>query len=100
MIWQTFAHNSKISFINHMIRCLMLNLPYITITQIFGMNAFRKLSYQITWAKIDPRLDNSFFTNLTPKWQRNCALRTDYERRQALVEIDVLAAMALGSDPG
>jgi hypothetical protein len=51
---------------------------------------------QERWAKEDPRLGNSKFTNLTPKWQRNCAFRTDYERRQALVEIDVLAAMALG----
>lgn len=48
------------------------------------------------WTKTDPRLDNVRFANLTPKWQRYCALRTDYERRQALVEIDVLAAMALG----
>jgi hypothetical protein len=48
------------------------------------------------WTKDDHRLDNAKFANLTPKWQRNCALRTDYERRQALVEIDVLAAMALG----
>ncbi len=37
-----------------------------------------------------------FFTNLTPEWQRNCALRSDYSRRQALVEIDVLVAQALG----
>jgi hypothetical protein len=49
-----------------------------------------------TWTKPDPRLSNSFFTNLTPHWQRHIALRTDYARRQALVEIDVLAAMALG----
>ena len=49
-----------------------------------------------TWTKTDPRLKNEFFKNLTPHWQRNVALRTDYERRQALVEIDVLAAMALG----
>jgi len=48
------------------------------------------------WTKDDPRLDNAKFANLTPKWQRNCALRTDYERRQVLVEIDVLAAMVLG----
>jgi hypothetical protein len=48
------------------------------------------------WTKDDPRLDNAFFTRLTPQWHRNCALRTDYARRQALVEIDVLAAMALG----
>jgi len=48
------------------------------------------------WAKSDPRLPNTFFANLTPAWQRNNALRTDYARRQALVEIDVLTAMALG----
>lgn len=48
------------------------------------------------WSKSDPRLPNNFFANLTPEWQRNCALRTDFARRQALVEIDVLAAMALG----
>ncbi len=38
----------------------------------------------------------TFFQQLTPQWHRNCALRTDYSRRQALVEIDVLAAQALG----
>ena len=48
------------------------------------------------WAKQEPRLPNSFFSNLTPTWQRDCALRTDYARRQALVEIDVLVAQALG----
>ncbi|MFZ9754323.1 MAG: Eco57I restriction-modification methylase domain-containing protein, partial [Cyanobium sp.] len=51
---------------------------------------------QQRWAKDDPRLPNSFFSNLTPTWQRDCALRTDYARRQALVEIDVLVAQALG----
>ncbi|HEY9619824.1 MAG TPA: hypothetical protein V6C78_05615 [Crinalium sp.] len=51
---------------------------------------------QDTWSKPnDPHLDPHFFRNLTPQWQRNCALRTDYARRQALVEIDVLTAMAL-----
>jgi len=48
------------------------------------------------WAKTDPRLDDGFFARLTPQWQRHCALRTDYARRQALVEIDVLVAQALG----
>lgn len=37
-----------------------------------------------------------FFANLTPTWQRHCALRTDYARRQALVKIDVLVSQALG----
>lgn len=49
------------------------------------------------WSKPhDPRLDHSFFANLIPTWQRTHALRTDYARRHALIEIDVLAAMALG----
>lgn len=48
------------------------------------------------WSKSDPRLDNAPFTSLTPEWRWETPLRTDYERRQALVEIDVLAARALG----
>lgn len=44
----------------------------------------------------NPRLPKDFFVRLTPKWQRHCALRSDYARRMALVEIDVLVAQALG----
>ena len=47
------------------------------------------------WTHADPRLPATFFADLTPTWNRNVALRTDYARRQALIEIDVLAAMAL-----
>lgn len=49
-----------------------------------------------TWSKSDPRLSPARFTSLTPEWTWDTPLRTDYERRQALVEIDVLTAMALG----
>ena len=45
--------------------------------------------------KGDSRLPPTFFADLTPTWSRNVALRTDFARRQALVEIDVLAAKAL-----
>jgi len=49
------------------------------------------------WSQPDnPRLPQDFFARLTPEWQRNCALRTDYARRMALVEIDVLVAQAIG----
>jgi len=51
---------------------------------------------QDRWASADPRLPQDFFASLTPDWQRHNALRSDYARRQALVEIDVLAAQALG----
>ena len=47
------------------------------------------------WTRQDPRLLNDFPT-LTSDWHRDYALHTDYTRRQALVEIDVLAAIALG----
>ena len=56
------------------------------------LEAFR----QDAWTKADSRLPTAFFAQLTPHWQRGVALRTDYARRQTLVEIDVLAAMALG----
>ena len=46
------------------------------------------------WTKHDPRLPQDF-ARLTPEWRWDAALRSDYVRRQALVEIDVLAAMAL-----
>ena len=48
-----------------------------------------------SWTIDDPRLPNDFST-LDSTWCRASALRTDYARRQALVEIDVLTAMALG----
>lgn len=48
------------------------------------------------WTKSDPRLSNELFSLLTKDWTMKTPLRTDYARRQALVEIDVLAARALG----
>lgn len=52
---------------------------------------------QQSWNQPDnPRLPQTFFARLTPEWQRDCALRSDYARRMALVEIDVLVAQALG----
>ena len=52
---------------------------------------------QQSWSQPkNPRLPSSFFANVTPEWQRDCALRTDYARRMALVEIDVLVAKTLG----
>jgi len=44
----------------------------------------------------NPRLPQDFWQNLTRDWTRHCALRSDYARRMALVEIDVLVAQALG----
>ena len=46
------------------------------------------------WSKQDTRLKP--FNTLNPNWQWSTPLRNWFERRQALVEIDVITAMALG----
>ena len=48
------------------------------------------------WAKHNPRLDTSKYAKLTDTWDWHTPLRTDFERREALVELDVLTSMALG----
>jgi hypothetical protein len=48
------------------------------------------------WANQNSRLDNARFSGLSNEWSWQTPLRTDYERRQALIEIDVLVAMELG----
>ncbi len=50
------------------------------------------------WAYDDPRLVHEHelpWDALPPAWERGCALRSDFARRQALLEIDVLVAQAL-----
>lgn len=79
------------------IRGLALNClttQYADLWQSNWQDNFR----QQRWATREPiaALPKDFFANLTPEWQRHNALRTDYARRQALVEIDVLVAQALG----
>ena len=62
----------------------------------YWRNHFCDICASDIWSKLDPRLSNTRFSTLTSEWTWNTPLRTDYERRQALVEIDVLTAMALG----
>jgi hypothetical protein len=60
---------------------------------------FRKviptLKIIVGWSKKDTRLNSKKY-DLPDRWMHDAVLRTDYERRMALVEIDVLTAMALG----
>lgn len=75
------------------VRTLMLNSLttwYAPLWQEMWQDDFR----DETWSIDDDRLLP--FSSLTPEWRRNNALRNYFERRQALVEIDVLTAMALG----
>ncbi|RYQ10333.1 restriction endonuclease subunit M [Bifidobacterium pseudolongum subsp. globosum] len=48
------------------------------------------------WSKQDPRLSGTTFSALAETWTYETPLRSEYSRRQSLVELDVLVAMALG----
>lgn len=96
--WDDLARHLPIFTVNRnelILRALILNALTSYYAELWSISWDDKYCYD-NWAKEDPRLKTSFFTNLTPKWHRKCALRTDYSRRHALVEIDVLSSMALG----
>jgi hypothetical protein len=76
-----------------MLRTLLLNCliaPYADLWQ----ECFREEMARDRFTIPDPRMRD--FSSLTKEWTPVCPLRTDLERRQALVEIDVLASRALG----
>lgn len=78
------------------VRFLALNCLTVHYTS-FWEEVFTLSFFGQSWSQRENlRLQHDFFANLTPEWQHNCALRTDYSRRMALVEIDVLVAQALG----
>ncbi|SEA20511.1 Eco57I restriction-modification methylase domain-containing protein [Microbulbifer marinus] len=61
----------------------------------FWSQCFSLVSGEDSWTTSSPMLNSSFFADLSAEWSRDSALRGDFERRQALLEIDVLVAMAL-----
>lgn len=80
-------------------RIRLLSLLLNCLTKRYGelwRKCFDPLRSDSYWSKSDLRLSNTRFSTLTSEWTWDTPLRTDYERRQALVEIDVLTAMALG----
>ena len=90
-------------------------IPYITDKQYYGMIKHRVLmlncvnsyyselwanTYESSfnddgWLKTDSRLSN-IFTQTHRDWSSDSFLKSDYERRQALLELDVIVAKALG----
>ncbi|EFM6014454.1 TPA: class I SAM-dependent DNA methyltransferase [Escherichia coli] len=85
------------SYIKNAARVRALSLSSLTINFSELWNICYNDDFQNqSWSRDLPQLPQGFFAKLTPEWQRNCALRSDYSRRQALVEIDVLVAQSLG----
>lgn len=78
-----------------MFRALLLNC----LTQYYSDLWFSEWDSDFnsySWLKNDLRLPLDKFVHLSSKWNYNTPLRTDYQRRQALVELDVITAIALG----
>ena len=50
------------------------------------------MAWAVTWPSLRPLAD------VGPAWERDTPLRTECERRAALVEIDALVAVWLGMD--
>jgi hypothetical protein len=74
-------------------RTLLLNCLTKHYTDLWE-DCWRDEYTQEQWSIEDARLKP--FEGLERKWSWNTPLRNYFERRQALVEIDVIAAMALG----
>ncbi|NLC25343.1 MAG: N-6 DNA methylase, partial [Fastidiosipila sp.] len=75
-------------------RTLLLNSVSINYSNIWQRFEYTEND---CWSKEDPRMNRMSFESLSFPWSYNSPLRTDYERRQALVEIDVLSSIALGT---
>lgn len=79
-----------------LVRCLALNCitdHYSELWSLMWKDDFKDQA----WSQADdPRLDSKFFSQLSPAWNRNCAIRNEFARRMALVEIDVIVAREIG----
>ena len=75
------------------VRTLRLNCVTLRYAQLW-QNIWNPVYKTDQWSINDIRL--SSWNSLTIEWNHDTPLRNYYERRQALVEIDVIVAMALG----
>ncbi|RTY87425.1 Eco57I restriction-modification methylase domain-containing protein [Flavobacterium sp. RSP15] len=80
----------KSQLFNRTLQLNCLNKYYAPLWQDNWQESFT----QDSWSKNDTRLKP--FATLSKEWQWSTPLRNWFERRQALVEIDVITAMALG----
>ena len=90
--------NSHVRSLIHL-RILVLNCLTEHYAQLW-CKSWRPEYSQDSWTQNNIRLRRGFFNNLNRNWNQEYALRSDFERRQALVEVDVLVSMVLGLSLG
>ena len=91
LLWPEF-HNFKAQIFNRTLGLSCLSEEYSKLWENYWVRTWA----EDTWTSNSHALNQNYFQFLTSNWLPSCALRTDFERRQALLEIDVLVAMALG----
>ena len=77
------------------VRTILLNCETSYYAPIWE-NCYKETWTQDSWAKSDSKLNPNIFACLSKEWSYQATRLNDYERRQLLVEIDVLVTLALG----
>lgn len=78
-----------------MIRTLLLNCMTEFYEELWRECWYDKYKLD-QWGKQDYRLNRKLFSALSSQWNNENTIINDFERRQLLIEIDVLTAMILG----
>ena len=86
----TLDHPMTVPVLLRALRLNCLTVAYAELWSELYEDAWRDESWTVAWPNIAPLGD------IGPVWERLTPLRTEYERRAALVEIDVLVAVWLG----
>jgi len=91
---KTFPLTSNSKKVIHIsARTLLLNCVSNNYSRLWSTQ-YKEEFKSLSWCKLDNRLRS--FSTLSQNWQKSTPLRNWYERRHALMEIDVITAMALG----
>lgn len=80
-----------------LVRYLCLNCISVEYSPLWE-DFFLSSRIPLGWSKIDSKLNQKFWHNLTNEWNRYTSLRTEYERRQAMLEIDVIVSQEFNLD--
>lgn len=82
---------------NARLRVLMLNALSKHYSSLWS-KCWNSKFHNDQWGKNDKRLKSTSFAELSKEWEYNYGIRNDYQRRQTLIELDVLASLAMGID--
>lgn len=79
------------------LRALMLNCVSERYQDLWGKCWDQSFCLD-SWSNEDDKLSRGIFKSLSSAWSSSSFLKSDYERRWALIETDVLVAQSLGMD--